>query len=406
MIDMAAADFYRRYRVAGTDVILYDLGAEDLGRKYADGIDNNSDGRIDEFIDEGIDDMIDESRDDGLDNDGDWDPTTDDVGLDGVPGTGDFGENDGKPTSGSGTNLPGEPNIDKTDVSESDQLGITNVQRFPAGSLSFGSGVTSDAFLWLEYIVPGEFWRLAPGEQEEGENDLTVASSLFPLEAGNIERMSYAVILGENPEDVLQTRDKAQETYNADYQFAKAPGTPVLRAVPGDNQVTLYWDSEAEKSFDSFLAKIGLPGFDFEGYRLYRAQDPAFEDPFIITDGQGARTFRKPIAQWDLKDGIVGYDSVGVNGVQFYLGNDSGLKHSFVDTGVRNGFTYYYALTSYDFGAPSAEIAPAESPILITIDAVGNAVLGQNVQKVVPSVAAAGYLPAQVTELVHVDGSS
>ncbi|MCF6238756.1 MAG: hypothetical protein L3J79_08090, partial [Candidatus Marinimicrobia bacterium] len=43
--------------------------------------------------------MLDERRDDGIDNDGDWDPTNDDVGLDGVPLTYDFGEDDGIPTS-------------------------------------------------------------------------------------------------------------------------------------------------------------------------------------------------------------------------------------------------------------------------------------------------------------------
>ena len=34
--------------------------------------------------------MIDESREDGIDNDGDWDIATDDVGLDGMPGSGDL----------------------------------------------------------------------------------------------------------------------------------------------------------------------------------------------------------------------------------------------------------------------------------------------------------------------------
>ena len=36
--------------------------------------------------------MIDESRSNGIDDDGDWDPEKDDVGVDGVPNTGDFGE--------------------------------------------------------------------------------------------------------------------------------------------------------------------------------------------------------------------------------------------------------------------------------------------------------------------------
>src|SRR4030067_2952662 len=62
---------------------------------------------IDYFTDEGQDNiLIDEERDDGLDNDGDWSILTDDVGLDGVPRTGDVGENDGVPSSGRGTDLP------------------------------------------------------------------------------------------------------------------------------------------------------------------------------------------------------------------------------------------------------------------------------------------------------------
>ncbi|RMG20508.1 MAG: hypothetical protein D6732_28640, partial [Methanobacteriota archaeon] len=125
MIDAAAADApYYRYKVPGTDIILYDVKAEDLGKKYADGIDNDGNGAVDEFMDEGIDEMVDEARNDGIDNDGDWDPLKDDVGLDGVADTGDPGENDGKPTSGAGTGLPGEPNVDVTDVSETDQIGI------------------------------------------------------------------------------------------------------------------------------------------------------------------------------------------------------------------------------------------------------------------------------------------
>ncbi|MEL6822450.1 MAG: hypothetical protein AAFP70_11855, partial [Calditrichota bacterium] len=119
IIDQAATDLYRRYAVPNSRVILYDVDQSDLGKIYADGIDNDGNGLIDEGIDEGIDEMVDESRDDFVDNDGDWDPLSDDLGLDGVENTGDFGEGDGKPTSGSGTGLPGEPNIDKTDVSES-----------------------------------------------------------------------------------------------------------------------------------------------------------------------------------------------------------------------------------------------------------------------------------------------
>src|SRR4030042_3779335 len=99
------------------------------------------------------------------------------------------------------------------------------------------------------------------------------------------------------------------------------------------------------------MADIGEPGADFEGYRLYRVTDPAFEDAYTITDADGNPTFYKPMAQFDLVDGIMGLDSVGINGAHFNLGSDTGLRHSYVDSTVRHGQTYYYAVTAYDIGS-------------------------------------------------------
>ncbi|MCP4708944.1 MAG: hypothetical protein GY869_09990, partial [Planctomycetes bacterium] len=75
---------------------------------------------IDYLTGAGLDDpMIDEGRFDGIDNDGDWDPSADDLGADGSPGTGDSGEGDNNLT-------PGERHFDSKDVSESDQIGLTS----------------------------------------------------------------------------------------------------------------------------------------------------------------------------------------------------------------------------------------------------------------------------------------
>ncbi|HYE94627.1 MAG TPA: hypothetical protein VD962_00330, partial [Rubricoccaceae bacterium] len=53
MIDQAAADApYFRFNVPDTDVILYDVRQDDLGRCYADGVDNDEDGGVDEGMDE------------------------------------------------------------------------------------------------------------------------------------------------------------------------------------------------------------------------------------------------------------------------------------------------------------------------------------------------------------------
>ncbi|MFQ5631252.1 MAG: hypothetical protein ACE5I1_20970, partial [bacterium] len=336
---------------------LLDEGSEDVGKKYRDGIDNDGDGAIDEEIDEGIDEMIDESREDFIDNDGDWDPLQDDVGLDGDAQSKDRGTDDGRPTSGAGTPFPGEPNIDKTDVSESDQLGLTNVQYLAAGAINFTQ--TPDDFFWFSMMVPGDFNIV----DVLGDFDLFVSSGFFPLKAGQTERISMAVMLGETRADALNNKDRAQLTYDSDYQFAQAPVPPIVTAVPGDGKVTLYWEKRAEESFDRFLSRLGQPGFDFEGYRIYRSTDPAFQDPDRITDAFGTEVFMVPVAQFDRVDEWSGLHPITepTNGAAFDLGANTGLVQTWTDTTVMNGQKYYYAVVSYDFGSIPTEIPPTES---------------------------------------------
>lgn len=426
MIDTAALDPYRRYRVPGTKVVLYDLGPEDLGKRYI-----NRDRLRETGVDEGIDEMNDEGRNDGVDDDGDWNPFTDDVGLDGAASTGDCGEGDGIPTSGVGTAFPGEPNTDKVDVAEADQIGLTNVQYETAGSINFSA--TRDVVLWARFMIPGSF--IPPAFIPTGEGDLFASSGVFPLRTGQIERISYAVVLGNalrsclgDPDyggariDILRKRDFAQLAYNEDYQFTQAPLEPTLTAIPSDRRVTLYWDDRAERSEDRFLKGVGYPNpKDFEGYRIYRATDPAFEDARLITDAQGnPAPWLLPIAQFDLVDGVKGLDSVGFNGVKFDMGNDSGLRHSFVDTTVQNGQKYYYVVRAYDKGVynyplptPPGQpqkflsVAPAESNLRINIDNLTGKVasIGSSVAIVVPEAPAAGFVPTEI-KIQHVSGSS
>lgn len=410
MIDQAAGDEpYYRYRV-NSKIILYNVVQATLGMKYADGIDNDNDGAIDEYIDEGIDVMIDEARDDGTDNDYDWNEFRDDVGLDGVAGTGDDGENDGVPTTGAGTGLPGEPNIDVTDVSETDQIGITNAQKIAAGGLN----INSDATMWFDFMIPGKFFE--PFPVISGEYDLFVSSSFFPLRSGQQEPFSIAVMLANaqvpDPDgilrknEILRKRVRAQETYDNDYQFAQAPLTPTLSAVAGDNRVTLYWDDVAESSFDSYIDGIGGDGFDFEGYRIYRSTDPAFQDIENITSGYGTPTFKTPIVIFDLDNGINGFHPIDLDGIKYNLGTDSGIRHSFIDSTVQNGFTYYYALVSYDRGFVEGEIIPAESPFSINVKTDGTVATSQNVVVVTPEAAVAGYQPATLGNIEKIEGTT
>jgi hypothetical protein len=211
-------------------------------------------------------------------------------------------------------------------------------------------------------------------------------------------------------DDCFRKREFAQLAYNEDYQFAQAPVEPKLTAIAGDRRVTLYWDAAAEQSIDRFLA--GIPGAkakDFEGYRIYRSTDPAFEDSRLITDAYGSPApFLKPIMQFDLKDSIKGFHPIAYNGVHFDQGIDNGILHSWVDTSVQNGQKYYYAIRAYDQGYTPLNITVAESNLKISLDDVTGKVkdYGTSVAIVTPEAAAAGYTPPALSNVTRVKGGT
>ena len=78
---------------------------------------------------------------------------------------------------------------------------------------------------------------------------------------------------------------------------------------------------------------------------------------------------------------------IDLNGVKFYLGDDTGLQHSFVDHNAVNGQRYYYAVVSYDYGGDlSNDIIPSDSPMRLRVNSLtGEIELGPNVVEVIPS---------------------
>jgi hypothetical protein len=326
--------------------------------------------------------MIDERRDDKIDNDGDWNPALDDVGMDGKEATGDPGEGDLQPTYGS-DKLPGEPNLDAVDVSESDQIGLTSFVFYEYGTVVY----SNDQQMW-DVSRPGFF----DSRLENVDADYVFSCGYFPLKPKQTESFSVAMVYGWDETDIIRNKETVQKIYDANYNFAKAPDLPALRAVAGDNKVTLYWDSKSEESVDRYLAKYGL-GYDFEGYKIYRSNDPGFDDAGMITDGFGYERFKKPIAVYDKIDSVYGFfpNSFGT-GVEFYLGNESGLVHTYIDSPVVNGMRYYYAVTAYDRGYAHLNITPSETRKYVTIDATGEVKTGQNVAVVTPTGPALGYV--------------
>ncbi|HCN25257.1 MAG TPA: hypothetical protein DIS65_07845, partial [Candidatus Marinimicrobia bacterium] len=98
------------------------------------------------------------------------------------------------------------------------------------------------------------------------------------------------------------------------------------------------------------------------------------------------------------------------NGAQFYLGDDTGLQHSYVDYNVVNGQTYYYAVVAYDFGGDETNnIIPSDSPMRIRLNSLtGDLEMGPNVVEATPTQPSSGYIPGHIEDdfIKHVSGTS
>jgi len=400
-----------------------------------DGFDNDNDGLLDESQTNAAGSLIfgpigrygDPKLHWSGDEDGDWEVEFDDVGIDGISGTDDYGEGDGKPTQLFYTDLNGnsifdtgepysesrdpgmrfgggEPNFGFLDIAESDQLGLTSFNALEYGSVNRPK---TDALMWEKMSTnnqrPGD---PPPSILQEADNVFIYGSGPFSLEPGQSQRFSIALLLGVDFDDLLNNAEISQQVFESDYRFAQAPKKPKLVAVPGDRKVTLYWDTGAETSFDPFVARANpdsmQKGFDFEGYRIYRSRDYSFNDTQTITDSRGIPFLSEPLkmtnglsAQFDLINEYQGLSDIEYEGrgVRYDLGQNTGLVHVLVDSNnVINGVPYFYAVTSYDHGDVNAKLAPSECQRVIQRDAVTRLFsFDLNTAMAIPNGPASGY---------------
>ncbi len=336
------------------------------------------------------------------DEDLDW-TLNNDTGGDGIRGTHDTGEDDGIPTDG-------ERNFDKTDIDESDQIGLTGFKlnriRVGAGAI----GQTDDIVFYMDAKTwPQKLYNMWSGPTPF-ENSLGVvnynigfffASGPFYLNTAKRERFSLALAFGVDLFQLRKTVTIVQRIYNANYQFSTPPPLPTVNAYAGDGFVRLTWSNNSEDAFDPVSNTN-----DFEGYKIYRSTDESFLDPQIIYDAQGLGPIGhgKPLAVFDLDNGVRDYSNISVEGIQYFLGNDSGIKHVYTDTTVVNGQRYFYAVTAYDRGNEALDIYPSENAISVNQTLRGGLILPKNVVEVYPNAQAPGYKPGTYRNLEHSQG--
>ncbi len=338
------------------------------------------------------------------DEDLDWTTEGQDLGVDGVPDTNDEGEGDGIPTDG-------EPNFDSTDLHESDQIGLTG---FKINRIVPGQGNPNQETDGIVFFTDNKDWpeRLYdqftdPVPEARFDDPLAsnynigflFASGPFTLKAGQTERFSLALAYGADLTELRSTVRTVQTIYDANYRFAVPPRLPTATAQTGDGFVRLSWDDVAEHGLDAVTGEE-----DFQGYRIYRSTDPEFRDPKVISTGTGSGPIGngKPIAQFDVIDGISGFSEDVVEGVAYFLGTDSGITHTWTDFSVTNGQQYYYAVTAYDSGSENFGFYPSENAITASRTLRGGLILPTNVVAVRPNPKALGFMPANADSAVQI----
>lgn len=223
-------------------------------------------------------------------------------------------------------------------------------------------GLTSYSAIRVHRLDPadtGAMWKaLTPGYaqmDQPADNLLLMGSAYFRLPIDSSQKLTLLGVFAITEEELLDKVTAANIIYENDFKYLIAPDSPKVKATAGDGSVTIEWDESAEESYDPLFKK------DFEGYLIYRS-----------TDGEH---WGEPIAQFDSADGIKGYHTASIKDKLFFLGNDTGLQHSFTDNALINGITYYYAVTAYDSGSSKGGIPPLESAKFLS---------NQNVIKVTP----------------------
>jgi hypothetical protein len=169
------------------------------------------------------------------------------------------------------------------------------------------------------------------------------------LDPGDSVTVDFALVGGLDEAALLANADFAQFAADIDYELPSPPPSPRVHVEAARNRVDIYWDDSPENEVDPTSLAPG--GMDFEGYRVYFGSD---------------RLKPLRIAQFDRADpprDTTGFNT-GLDAVRLavpHVVDGVSYPYRLSVPGLRDGFHYYGAVTSYDLG--DAQVSSLESGI-------------------------------------------
>jgi len=148
------------------------------------------------------------------------------------------------------------------------------------------------------------------------------------------------------------------------YVLPAPPTSPIVKVIPENNKVTIYWDKRAEASIDPISGKK-----DFEGYRVYRT-NPGYD----LTENQDISKAFVQISEFDSVGNSIGFNSgfsyVELSEPQYFVNDPTAYYYKFEVENQLNGWQYIYAVTAFDEGDPENNLESLESSALATAKTV------------------------------------
>ena len=215
------------------------------------------------------------------------------------------------------------------------------IANYSPGDTTRDQDVERYGLLSSGHISPAD--SLLPGFAAEGRaNDPTNFLGVGPfnqLAPDSAIVVDFAFVGGNSYNDLLENAKFAQLAFNFNYVIPTPPPSPRLTVVPEEGALDLYWDRSPEQTIDTTSPAPG--GKDFEGYRLY------------LGTVSGELT---QVAQFDKDDTTgfnTGFSAVALPDSQFI--NGIWCHYRYRITGLKTGFRYFAAVTSYDIGDEQIE---------------------------------------------------
>ena len=179
------------------------------------------------------------------------------------------------------------------------------------------------------------------------------------------------------------------------YILPAPPSTPDVKVVPGNQDVSIYWDKRAESSVDPISGKK-----DFEGYRVYRT-----EAGFDLNLAEDARSSLVILAQFDSIGNQYGFNTgfskVVLKEPKIFPGDTTKYYYRFDIKILLNGWQYLFSVTAFDKGDPENNLESLESNPIASMNRILPGTLPNN-----KDTAKVGVYPNPYYGNAYWDGSS